>query len=239
MASKQQSRTETQGRLTKAERKERARRDRAELLRRQARARRNRTIAIVGTLVVGIGIVAAVALTSDNEGETTATEPLPGLMIGPAPWSANVDTLPERLALLDLPAFANPLALHNHAHLDLSINGSPTTVPADIGFSAQAQASLHTHDTAGVIHMESSVANAKFTLGEFFDVWGLRLSSTCVGGYCDEGDRTLRAFVDGEPFQGDPRSIRLGDREDIVLAYGTADQVPKPLPQFDWSKLSP
>jgi hypothetical protein len=242
LASKQQPRTGAPSRVTKAERKEQARRERIELQRKMARQRRNRLIAIVGMVVVGVAIVATLALTS-NDGKTNTNEGgnrvLPGMMTGPAPWSANLATLPQRLARLNLPPFANPLALHNHAHLDLSINGSPVDVAASIGFdqAAQALASLHTHDTSGVVHMESSDPNGRFTLGEFFDVWGLKLTPSCIGGYCDNSTAKLRIFVDGKPFEGDPRSLELRDHEEIVIAYGTADQVPSPLPTFDWSKL--
>jgi hypothetical protein len=240
LASKQQRTTSApQGRLTKAERKEQARLERIELQRRMARARRNRTLAIAGIVLVGVAIIAGLALTSENKAKTSASAPLPGLMTGPAPWSANLDTLPDRLARLKLPPFGNPLALHHHAHLDLFVNGSRVTVPADIGFSTNAAAALHTHDQSGVVHMESSQANARFTLGEFFDVWGLRLSSTCVGGYCDQGARTIRTFVDGKPYAGNPRAIELHDQQEIVLTYGTENQVPKPLPTFDWSTLAP
>ncbi len=242
MASKQQPRTGTPSRATKAERKEQARRERLELQRKMASQRRNRTIAIAGIVIVAVAVVGVLALTSSGHeakdaNASTSAAALPGLMMGPAPWSANTVDLPERLQQLDLPAFANPLALHQHAHLDISVNGSPVTVPADIGFSQQAQAALHTHDTTGVMHMESSEANATFTLGDFFDVWGLKLTPTCVGGYCDTSTAELRLFVDGKPYTGDPRALELKDQEEIVVTYGTQAQVPKPLPTFDWSKL--
>jgi hypothetical protein len=242
LASKQKPRPAgPPARATKAERKEQARRERIEIQRRMERARRNRTIAIAGIVIVGAAIVAGVALTS-NGGETTGTAApsrLTGLMTGPQPWSANLDTLDQRLREIQLPGFGNPLAVHEHSHLDLFVNGSSVAVPADIGFGPDAAASLHTHDTTGVVHLESNQADATFTLGEFFDVWGLRLTSSCIGGYCDSGDRTLRLFLDGKPYEGDPRSLELRDREEIVVTYGTNDEVPSPLPTFDWSTLQP
>jgi hypothetical protein len=45
--------------------------------------------------------------------------------------------------------------------------------------------------------------------------------------------------VDGEPYDGDPRTLELKDQEEIVVAYGTTSQVPDPLPTFDWSTLNP
>jgi hypothetical protein len=228
-------------RATKAERKEQARLERIQIQRRMARTRRNRAIAIGAVLVVGVAIVGVVALTSsdDGGGSATQTPPLTGLMTGPEPWPANLETLSDRLLEISIPTFGNPLAMHEHAHLDLFVNGSPVTVPANIGFGRDVQAALHTHDTSGVVHMESNQADATFTLGEFFDVWGLKLTPTCIGGYCDAGGNTLRVFVDGEPYQGDPRSLSLHDQQEIVVAYGSSSQVPDPLPTFDWASLTP
>ena len=39
---------------------------------------------------------------------------------------------------------------------------------------------LHTHDSTGVVHIESPVQRG-YTLGQFFDVWGRPLSATQVG----------------------------------------------------------
>jgi hypothetical protein len=243
LSSKQPPRTGgTAARPTKAERKEQARLQRIEIERRMARSRRTRTIAIAAVLIAGVAIVGLAALTSSSDGGSATNSPQPqltGLMTGPEPWPANLETLPSRVGEITLPPFGNPLAMHEHAHLDLYVNGSPVLVPADIGFGSQAQTALHTHDTSGVVHMESSQADATFTLGEFFDVWGLRLTPTCIGGYCDGGASSVRVFVNGKPYEGDPRAVRLQDGQEIVVAYGTEKQVPNPLPTFDWSQLQP
>lgn len=242
MPSKQQPRSTTAtGRATKAERKEQARRDRIELQRKMARARRNRMLAIGGLVVVGVAIVAVVALTSNGKKPTAATtgsnSALPGIQSGTAPWSNNTTDLAARLNTIKLPPAG--AALHIHSHLDVYVNGDRVDVPADIGLSSSAESPLHTHDPTGVIHIESATANQAFTLGEFFDVWGVRLTSTCIGGYCSAGNDTLHVFVDEKPYTGDPRSIQLKDQQEIVIAYGTSAQVPSPLPKFDWSTFTP
>lgn len=43
-----------------------------------------------------------------------------------------------------------------------------------------------------------------FTLGDFFDIWGVRFDGHCVGGACDGGGRTLSVFVNGQPFGVSP-----------------------------------
>ena len=88
---------------------------------------------------------------------------------------------------------------------------------------------LHTHDTSGIIHVESPVQRA-YTLGQFFDVWGVRFSSTCIGGYCTSGNKLVRVFLSGKPYAGDPRGLLLKQHEEIVVTYGTKAELPTPIP---------
>jgi hypothetical protein len=103
-------------------------------------------------------------------------------------------------------------------------------VPALIGIDpAVGFAPLHVHDTSGVIHVESPTVR-DYTLGEFFAVWGVRFTPTCLGGYCDAGDRKLRVYVDGTLRQGDPTAIVLEPHQEILVTFGTAAQVPSTIP---------
>ena len=113
-------------------------------------------------------------------------------------------------------------------------------MPNQVGINQAAGylTSLHTHDASGIIHVESPTQRA-FTLGQFFDVWGVRLSATCVGGYCPKGSATLKAFVNGRAYTGDPQNIPLTQHEDIVLAYGTPAQLPNPIPSTYSTSISP
>jgi hypothetical protein len=89
------------------------------------------------------------------------------------------------------------------------VNGTKQVVPAEIGIITSPQvvfSPLHTHDTSGIVHVESPTVRS-FTLGEFFDVWGVRFTPTCIGGYCTQGDRTLRVYVDGQLATGDPTTL--------------------------------
>jgi hypothetical protein len=69
---------------------------------------------------------------------------------------------------------------HIHAHLDIFINGEAYPVPSNIGIIPnQCIYWLHTHDDTGVIHIESP-EDRTFTLGEFFDIWGEKLSNSQI-----------------------------------------------------------
>ncbi len=112
--------------------------------------------------------------------------------------------------------------LHFHDHLDVFVDGRKVTVPANVGINVAADylTSIHTHDATGIIHIESptprtgiihieSPTPRTFTLGEFFDVWGVRFTASCLGGYCRSSDRALSVFVNGKRFNDDSGTLRL------------------------------
>jgi hypothetical protein len=185
-----------------------------------------------------VAAVAAAAVEIVNAGTGSSSAPalppsrLPGELAGPAPWPRNVSRLRARLEAVGLPALSvEGTALHTHQHLDVYVAGRHVTVPAGIGIDAADDflSPLHTHDTSGIIHVES-VDVRTFTLGQFFAVWGVRLTPRCLGGYCDAGARKLRVYVDGKLATSDPRRLRLEPHQEIVVAYGTASELPRPIP---------
>ena len=165
---------------------------------------------------------------------------LPGVLTTPPPWPANSRKLQQRLRAIGLdPLTQEGQVLHIHQHLDLAVNGRRVTVPAYIGIdpSQSFLAALHTHDNTGIMHVESPTA-ASYTLGQFFAVWGVRLDARCIGGLCARGAKRLRAWVNGKAVAADPTRIILAEHQEIVLAYGTAAQVPDPLPKsYDFAAV--
>jgi hypothetical protein len=208
----------------------RARRRRQEA----ARVRRRRlgiAAVLAAVLVAGIGGLAVSAANRDRQ-PATSPGPLAGLQTGPAPWGANTADLAERLRAIGIPALSpmEGTAVHIHQHLDLYVDGRKILVPAGIGIDpAVGYAPLHTHDPSGVIHVESPTVRT-YTLGEFFAVWGVRITPSCLGGYCAGGGRQLRLFVDGRADRGDPTTLALAPHQELVVAFGTAAQLPSPIP---------
>jgi hypothetical protein len=147
--------------------------------------------------------------------------PLPGLQVGPAPWLPELAHLRQRLMAIGLPALeAEGTVLHTHEHLDIFIGREHVPVPAGVGINEAERfiAPIHTHDPTGVLHVESDVVRV-FTLGQFFDIWGVRLTASCLGGYCVDDQHTLRVFVNGLDLPGDPRSIELESHQEIAIVY--------------------
>jgi hypothetical protein len=194
-------------------------------------------LAVAGVVVVLLVLSAVRSLTANvSTLGADASERLPGMLTTRAPWPNNTAELRDRLSILGLPPVGG--FQHIHAYLAIAIDGRRVPVPADIGLATNAESPLHVHEgEPGIVHVESWSTSWRATLGEFFDVWGVRLSPTCVGGYCADATRSLKVFVDGRPYPGDARSLPLADHEVVVVTFGTPDEIPSPLPTFDWSRF--
>ena len=60
-------------------------------------------------------------------------------------------------------------------YLNVTLDGQPFTVPANIGITSECITPLHTHEDDGTIHMQF-FKPTRFTLGNFIKLWGLDLS---------------------------------------------------------------
>lgn len=158
----------------------------------------------------------------------------------PPPWSRPNDTLSLSRAAGLVPERHEFFAYHVHAHLDVFVAGKPVRVPAGVGIEITDPgvqrgrlpdgsmafggirecvrpciSPLHTHDDSGILHTESQ-RNHPNRLGQFFTEWRVRLTRTCIGGYC----RGIRVYVDGKRYPGDPRAVELTDRKEIAIVVG-------------------
>ncbi len=163
------------------------------------------------------------------------------------PWRLPNDSLTHIAHAGLIPVVGN-LVRHDHVHLDIRVNGRPITIPAGVGMAAPgddgpcppsgantvgdcasghvwfakvATAPIHTHSSAGLIHIESD-RKGSFTLGQFFDEWGVRLTATCLGPYCTGSGKQLRVYVDGKRFSGSPRNVVLTNHQEVALVFGGA-----------------
>ena len=114
----------------------------------------------------------------------------------------------------------------------LFIRGQNVTIPANVGLDPAlwknhdlaiysdnpgAESPLHTHDSSGVIHVESTVTR-NYTLGDFFNVWGVKFTDSCITDNCNNGKETVKMFVDGKLSTEFARHI-LRDNERIAIVY--------------------
>jgi hypothetical protein len=201
----------------------------------------------VALLAIALGATAAAPAAAGS----TAASPAPVKQpkSGAAPWPAPND--PMRLARLAglVPEVNEHLEYHVHSHLDVFVNGKPVVVPAGIGIDTRDKAvqhgrlpdgslayggivkcpeacisPLHTHADSGVLHTETTTPTPN-RLGQFFVEWGVRLTPRCVGGYCRPD--SIRVYVNGKLFGGDPRRILLANHTEIAIVIGS---LPKRIP---------
>ncbi|MCU1524102.1 MAG: hypothetical protein JWO18_996 [Microbacteriaceae bacterium] len=152
-----------------------------------------------------------------------------------APWPAPANAS-GRAAIAGLPMLtAEGTVEHIHSHLSISIEGKGTDVPADIGIDLAQQkiSPLHTHDTTGIIHVESTVKRS-FTLGQVFTEWDVALDATRIGSYSTTDGHSMTVFVDGRVVTGDPAAIVLADHEDIAIVYAKAGETATAPAAFAW-----
>ena len=122
------------------------------------------------------------------------------------------------------------LFLHIHPYLRIIIDGKNVTIPGAIGIenpnpiepsnwgevysgsSASCFEPVHTHDSSGLIHIESP-DNQNYTLGDFFNIWAhtysyalfngtkhpIVFSNSDILGYTTNSNYSLVVLVDGKP----------------------------------------
>lgn len=124
---------------------------------------------------------------------------------------------------------------HIHAHLSIYINGTLSPIPQNMGIASDGSCYywLHTHDTTGVIHIESPTQK-DYTLGNFFDEWSTNFSSL---GYPSQLALSTgwQVWIDGKPYTGDFRNIPLTAHELITMAYNSPRV--KPDTTYAWNGL--
>jgi hypothetical protein len=117
--------------------------------------------------------------------------------------------------------------IHIHQHLLILDHGKPVNIPPNVGQPAGKRCIywLHTHTPDGIIHIEAPKDRA-FTLGDFFKVWDEPLSKTEASSAKTAKGEKVKVYVDGKPFAGDPKSIKLATHTDIVIEVGPPFQAP-------------
>ncbi len=225
--------------LTRKQRREQARSERKALeAAEQTSAARRKRLTVIGGVLGALAAAAVIVLvaTSGGGGKTvlvTGAGATRGLQATPAPWTPEYTGLQARLAALTLPSGMDG-AFHIHAALRVYVDGKQVPVPADIGIEPEATslAPLHTHDASGVVHIESS-EQYPFTLGQFFTIWGVRLTSTQLGGYQAAAGKQLTVYADGTPV-ANPAGYVMKPHDDIVVGYGNPGSFPTSF-QYQWS----
>ena len=124
---------------------------------------------------------------------------------------------------------------HIHAHISIYINGTLNPLPQNTGIASDGSCYywLHTHDSTGIIHIESPTQK-DYTLGNFFDEWSTNFSSL---GYPSQLALSSgwQIWIGGKPYSGDFHNIPLTAHELITMAYNSPGV--KPDTTYAWNGL--
>ncbi|HYZ50268.1 MAG TPA: hypothetical protein VE593_05220 [Nitrososphaeraceae archaeon] len=114
------------------------------------------------------------------------------------------------------------LVFHNHAHLDIFIDGQPYTVPSQVGIvPGKCIYWLHTHDDSGIIHIESPVTR-NFTLGQFFDIWKKQFSNVQIFDKTANATNVMAVYLNGNKInrEANYRDINIQEHDQIAIVFG-------------------
>jgi hypothetical protein len=195
-------------------------------------------------------VLAVAGCGGGNDGGTSAPHATPSIT-KPVVWPVPPDPLQRTVAAGLKAEVKESLTFHVHAHLDVFVDGKPVEVPAGIGINTDDPkvhrftdtpdgsisyggirrclkpciSPLHTHDNTGILHTESATPEPN-TLGQFFTEWGVRLSASCVAGFCKP--TPIAVYVNGKAYTHDPRAIQLTFQKEIAFVIGTPPaEIPK------------
>jgi hypothetical protein len=116
---------------------------------------------------------------------------------------------------------------HVHAHLDIFVDSQSVTIPAGIGIKQnECLYWLHTHNTSGVIHIESPT-KMTFTLAQFIEVWDNTPNISPTFEELTHNDQNLKVFVNGTEINGTFAEIPISAHDEIVIVAGN---VPPTMP---------
>ena len=172
--------------------------------------------------VLAAALIAGCGEKKETLGDTTAISG-PGITAKPPRWTPEYAHLAQRIKALGLPPVGKE-QVHHHALIHIYNDGLLVPVAPNIGIHKPAYSSIHTHDQTGVIHMESDVPH-KFTIGDFFAIWGVRFGKASLGSLVNDGDKQVHVYVNGKPV-ADPVHYVMKDQDNIVVGYGTPDSFP-------------
>jgi hypothetical protein len=120
-----------------------------------------------------------------------------------------------------------PIRAGRRVHLEVFAKHLGVVVPDALGLaapvlrlgrvvSAGCRARAWTLDRSGVIRFEPAEAGRPVTLADVFELWGQPLGRRRLASF--SGPVSL--WVNGTLRAGDPRTLRLRDRDEIVLEIG-------------------
>ena len=214
------------GTLKRAQqRKQQKTQNRLEQQREDARSTRA-TLLTIATVVVLVGSLIAFLVVRNNQ----ANDPLA---------QAQQIVNPTYQPIDGVYCSANEqLSYHIHAYLKIYIDGATVPLSQGIGIAPGTTPSclywMHTHDTTGVIHIESPTTRV-YTLKQFFDIWQSFTSSSITYPTQLSSSTGWTIYVNGKQVNSDFSHLQLSAHDIITIAYNSPGI--KPETTYAWQGL--
>lgn len=106
---------------------------------------------------------------------------------------------------------------HIHPRISISVKGVKQDVNSNIGVRAGCMNPLHTHDSSGVIHVESP-EKRDFALADFFAVWDKPFSKDQLFDHMSGPEGTVKLFVNGTE-NSEFENYVVKDKDEIDIKY--------------------
>jgi hypothetical protein len=119
---------------------------------------------------------------------------------------------------------------HIHSLVSIYQDGTRMAVPESIGLKGCTY-EMHTHDRTGIVHVETDMEK-KFTLGQFFALWGQPIARAGVAGLPGPARFYIIQNETLTPYDGNPSDIEFAGHKEIVIITGTA---PAEVPRHRWA----
>jgi hypothetical protein len=192
---------------------------------------------VVAALLVGTGAYLVLGR-GGGAGPAPTASPVPSPSVGPLLAAApSYPSNPPDVNGIRCETMEQ-VAYHIHAHLAVLVNRVERPIPEGIGIAPpRVEATpatgpfvssgscfywLHAHTADGIIHIESPTQR-KYTLGDWFAIWGQPLNANQVA----TATGPVIAYVNGRQFFDDPATIPLVNHVLIQLDVG-GDSPPLP-----------
>ncbi len=127
------------------------------------------------------------------------------------------------------------LSYHIHVLLTIYINGQQVSVPQGVGIAPGSSPSclywLHTHDTSGIVHIESPTTRL-YTLQNFLDIWQSFQAQQISFPTQLASSSGWTIYVNGKVVTGDFKSVSLNPHDLITIMYNSPNA--KPVTTYNW-----
>ena len=101
------------------------------------------------------------------------------------------------------------------ARLSIVVFNELQYIPAEVGITNETREKLFTLNTDNIIY---KVTDEDASLKDFFDIWGETFNSTCILDYCNNGNYSMKMYVNGAENR-DYQYYIIKNMDEIIIDY--------------------